>query len=69
MFMNSHVDSATWITFGRGKSAVYKNFMEALICHKNEFIHFSTDVAQATIEELHVACKKGDKLSSKGNKF
>ena len=43
----------TGITFGQGKSTVIKiceNFMEALIRHKNEFIHFPTDardVAQA----------------------
>ena len=53
--LNKRVAIASWrlgtgnsyrtagITFGQGKSTVikiYENFMEALICHKDDFIHY-----------------------------
>lgn len=40
------------ITFGQGKSTVIKiceNFMEALICHKDDFIWFPDDLLDVTL--------------------
>ena len=42
----------TGITFGQGKSTVIKiceNFMEALICHKDNFIRFPDDLLDVTL--------------------
>ena len=42
----------TRITFGQGKSTVIKicgNFMEALICHKDNFIRFPDDPLDVTL--------------------
>lgn len=62
--LNKHMAVALWrmgtgnsyrttgITFGQGKSTVKKiceNFMEALICHKDDFIWFPDDLLDVTL--------------------